>query len=135
LKPVPGIVEVIVDAVNDSMNIRGIRGGHLLNNPMGLAQATRSQEEQTPDAAGRRTGRRGNFFFLRRCNLLDQIQVGQRILSGNSRQMRRTKKIGDERGIIHSGISTKDGECIETGRSGTILSLRFQGAMIESSID
>jgi hypothetical protein len=105
-KPVPCVIKVIVDAMNDTVNIGCIARGNLLHNSMRLIHSTCRNEEQTAYAPWFWTVCPCEFMIFGHRNPLNQLLIRHRFLGRKSRQLRLAKKIGDERGVRHSGIFT-----------------------------
>lgn len=74
-KPVPRVTEVVVDAMNDTVNIRSIRRRHFLHYSVRLIQITCRQQEETAGTSCSRAVRPSDFLFLGRGSLLNQLLI------------------------------------------------------------
>jgi hypothetical protein len=63
-KPVPGVIEIVVDSMNDTMDVGCIRGRHFLDNSMCLGHVAGGQEKETSRTAGLWTGLAGDLVVF-----------------------------------------------------------------------
>ncbi len=105
-KPIPCVIEVAFDAMNDTMNVRSVAGGDLLYNSVGLIQSAGRHQEQTPDAPRFRAPRLCYFIILGRTDPLNQPLIRHRVLGRKSRQLRIVKEVGNQGRVSHPGTLT-----------------------------
>jgi hypothetical protein len=106
-KPIPGVVEIVLDAMNHAVNIGAIARGNPLRNSMRLVHSTSRNIEKAPYAPCFLTVCLCDFMVFGRSNPLNHPLIRRRLPGRNSRQVRIVKKISDEGRVNHSVIAAE----------------------------